>query len=40
MEEQIILTRDPKTFYFNFGWSKYADKYLKHEIEFIIKNNG
>ena len=40
MEEQIILIRDPKTFCFNFDWSKYIDGSLKHEIEFIIKSNG
>ena len=40
MEEQIILVRDLKTFRFNFDWSKYADKNLIHEIEFIMKSNG
>ena len=39
MEEIMIVIRDPKTFYFNFDWPKYVDEYLKHEIEFIIKNN-
>ena len=39
MEENMIVIRDPKTFYFNFDWPKYVDEYLKHEIEFIIKSN-
>ena len=37
MEENIIVTRDPNTFCFNFDWTKDAD--LKNKIEFIIKNN-
>ena len=40
MEENTILTRDPKTFCFNFDWSKNVDENLKHEIEFIIKSNA
>ena len=39
MEENVIMIRDPKTFCFNFDWSKYADKNSKNEIEFIIKGN-
>ena len=39
MEENMIVIRDPKTFYFNFDWPKYVDEYLKHEILFIIKSN-
>ena len=39
MEENMIVIRDPKTFYFNFDWPKYVDEYLKHEIQFIIKSN-
>ena len=39
MEENVILIRNPKTFYFSFDWSKYVDENLKHEIEFIIKSN-
>ena len=35
----MIVIRDPKTLCFNFDWSKYVDWNLKHEIEFIIKNN-
>ena len=37
MEVNMIVMRDPKTFCFNFNWSKYDDENLKHEIEFIIK---
>ena len=33
------MIRDPKTFYFLFDWLKVADKNLKHEAEYIIKNN-
>ena len=39
MEEIMIVTRDPKTFCFNFDWLKCVDENLKHEIEFIIKSN-
>ena len=39
MEENMIVIRDPKTFYFNFDWPKYVDENLKHEIKFLIKNN-
>ena len=39
MEENMILIRDPKTFYFDFDWSKDVDENLKHENEFIIKSN-
>ena len=34
-----IAIRDPKTFCFNFDWSKDVDQSLKHEIEFIIKSD-
>ena len=37
MEENIIVIREPKTFYFDFNWPKDFDDNLKHEIEFIIK---
>ena len=30
MEENMIVTREPKTFYFNFDWPKHVDKSLKH----------
>ena len=36
----MIVIRDPKTFCFNFDWSKGVDEDLKHEIEFIKKSNG
>ena len=35
----MIMIRDPKTFCFNFDWSKDVDENLKHEIELIIKHN-
>ena len=30
MEENMIVIRDPKTFYFDFDWPKDVDKHLKH----------
>ena len=39
MEENRIVTRDYKTFYFEFDWPKDVDGSLKHKIEFIIKSN-
>ena len=39
IEENMILIRDPKTFYFDFGWYKDVNENLKHKIEFIIKRN-
>ena len=35
----MIVIRDPKTFYFDFDQPKDVTENLKHEIEFIIKNN-
>ena len=35
----MIVIRNLKAFCFNYDWSKYVDKNLKDEIEFIIKNN-
>ena len=35
----MIVIKDPKTFCFNFDWSKDVDENLKHKIEFIIKSN-
>ena len=35
----MIVTRDPKTFCFNFDWSKQVDENLNHEIEYILKTN-
>ena len=37
MEENMIVIRDPKTFYFYFDWPKNVDENLKQETEFIIK---
>ena len=39
MEENVIVMKDPKTFCFNFDWSKNVDENLMHETEFIIKSN-
>ena len=39
MEENMVVIREPKTFYFYFHWPKDVDKNLKHEIEYIIKSN-
>ena len=39
MEENIFVTRWPKTFYFDFDWPKNVDENLEHEIEFVIKSN-
>ena len=39
MEENMIVIRDPKTFCFNFDWTKYDDQNFKHKTEFIIKSN-
>ena len=39
MEENMIVIRHPKTFYFDFDWPKDVDENLKHKIEFIIKSN-
>ena len=39
MEGNMIVTRDPKTFCFNFDWPKDVDENLKHESELKIKSN-
>ena len=39
MEKNMIVIRDPKTYYFHFDWPKRVDENLKYEIEFIIKSN-
>ena len=39
MEENMVVIREPKTFYFDFDLPKNVDENLKHEIKFIIKNN-
>ena len=39
MEENMIVTRDSKTFCCDFDWPKDVGENLRHEIEFIIKSN-
>ena len=39
MEENMVVIRDPKTFYFDFDWPTTFHESLKHEIEFIITSN-
>ena len=39
MEENMIVIRHPKTFYFDFDWTKNVNKNFNYEIEFIIKSN-
>ena len=39
MEENMILTRYPKTSCFNFNWPKDVDENLKHGTEFIKQND-
>ena len=39
MKENMIVTRDSKTFCFNFDLPKDVDENLKRQIEFIIKGN-
>ena len=36
LQENMIVIRDPKTFFFNFAWPKDVDQNLKHAIKFII----
>ena len=36
----MIVIRDPKTFCFNFDWSKYVDEKMEHEVKFIIKSKN
>ena len=38
MEENMVVIRGPKIFYFNFDWPKGSDENLKHKIEFFIKS--
>ena len=38
MEENVIVTRVPKTSYFYFDCPKNVDENLKHRIEFIVKS--
>ena len=37
MEENMILIKEHKTFYFDFDWPKDVDENLKHKIEFYHK---
>ena len=37
MEQNMVVIRDPKAFWFSFEWPK--DENLKDETEFIIKSN-
>ena len=39
MKENMTMIRDPKTFCFNFDWSKDVDENLKLEIEFIANSS-
>ena len=39
MEENIVVIRKLKNFYFDFDLLKDFNMSLKHEIEFIIKHN-
>ena len=39
MEENMVVIRESKTFYFALVQPKIADKNLKLEIELIIKSN-
>ena len=39
MEQNMVVIRDPKTFWFSFDWPKDVDENLKDEIEFIINSN-
>ena len=36
----MVLIREPKTFCFDFHWSKYVYENLKHKIQFLVKSNG
>ena len=38
MEENMIVIRYLKTFYFDFDWHK-GDDNLRHKIQFITKSN-
>ena len=35
----MIRIKDPKTFYFDFDWSKNYNENLKYHIEFIKESN-
>ena len=38
MEENIVVIRGLKIFYFDFDWPKGSDEKFKHKIEFVIKS--
>ena len=40
MEENVVVIREPKTFYFDFNLPKNVDKNLKHETECIKHNES
>ena len=39
MEQNMVIIRETKNFYFDFDWPENINENLKHEIEFIIKSN-
>ena len=39
MEKNMVLIREPKTFYFDIDWPKNVNEDLKHETECIRKSN-
>ena len=39
LEENIVVKKDPKTFYFYFDWPKDVDENFKYKIEFVIKSD-
>ena len=39
MEENMIRIKDPKTFYFDFDWSKSYDENLKQESNESLAEN-
>ena len=39
LEENIVVIKDPKTFYFYFDLPKDVDENFKYKIEFVIKSD-
>ena len=39
MKVNMVVTRHPKMFCFNFDWPKDVDENFKHKITFIIETN-
>ena len=39
MEENMIVIKDPETFYFDFDFPKDVDEDLNNEIQLITKSN-